>query len=122
MNLFFWCINSIIALFVCYLKYRQSRRKVYEIAERIPGPMSFPLIGAMYLFMGKDNEQVLQVIDKLLDEFQSPAKAWFGPMLVLLIDSPVDLKIVLNSQNCMQKAYPYEFLGVSKGLMAAPGE
>lgn len=121
MNFLFWFINAIIAMIVMYLKYRLSRRKLYEVAELIPGPPSYPIIGSMYLFFGKDNEGVLKVVDALLNDYKSPAKAWFGPMLVLLIDSPVDLKVVLNSPDCIQKAYPYDFLGVSKGLMAAPG-
>lgn len=121
MNVLFWSINCVIALILLYLKVLFSRRKLYEIAAKIPGPPAFPLIGAMYLFFGKDNESVLPVIDDLLNKYKSPAKAWLGPMLILLMDSPEDLKIVLNSPNCLQKAYPYNFLGVSKGLMAAPG-
>lgn len=122
MNLFFWFANILIAAILSYLKYRLSRRKLYQVADIIPGPPSYPFIGSMNIFFGKDHEGVLKVVDDLLNEYKSPAKAWFGPMLVVLIDSPVDLKIVLNSPNCIQKAYPYDFLGVSKGLMAAPGE
>lgn len=121
MNFVFWLINCVIGLTLLYLKMMISQRKVYELAKQIPGPTAFPIIGAMYLFFGKDNDAILQVIDELLDKYKSPAKAWFGHMLVLLVDSPEDLKIVLNSPNCLQKAYPYNFLGVSKGLMAAPG-
>lgn len=121
MNFLFWLINCVIGLILLYLKLRITRRKVYEVADKIPGPPSFPFIGAMYIFFGKSNEEVLDSVDELLDTYNSPAKAWLGPMLVLLVDSPEDLKIVLNSPNCLQKAYPYDFLGVSKGLMAAPG-
>lgn len=121
MNFTFWLINGIIGLILLYLKLRITNRKVYECASKIPGPPSLPIIGIMYLFFNKGNDKVLDVIDEILQKYKSPAKAWFGPMLVLLVDSPDDLKIVLNSQNCLQKAYPYDFLGVSKGLMAAPG-
>lgn len=121
MNYFFWIINVFIAFILICLKIRISRRKLYELAEKIPGPPDYPLIGAMHLFFGKDNEEVFQVIDDILNEYKSPAKAWLGPTLVILVDNPEDLKIVLNSPHCMQKPYIYDFLGVSKGLMAASG-
>ncbi|XP_063709170.1 probable cytochrome P450 313a4 [Culicoides brevitarsis] len=81
-----------------------------------------PLLGAMHAFIGKNNEDILKVIDQILDDYSSPAKAWFGPVLAILVDSPEDLKIILNSPNCLQKAFPYDFLRVNCGLMSAPAE
>uniref|UniRef100_A0A336K189 CSON006028 protein n=1 Tax=Culicoides sonorensis TaxID=179676 RepID=A0A336K189_CULSO len=120
MNFVFWFINVIIALILLYLKLRISRRKLYDIADKIPGPPAWPLIGAMYLFFGKNNEDILKEVDKILTKYKSPAKAWFGPVLAILVDSPPDLKVILNSPHCLQKAFPYQFLRVDCGLMAAP--
>lgn len=43
----------VIILFVIY--YRLSRRRMYELASKIPGPEGYPVIGNALEFIGTPN-------------------------------------------------------------------
>lgn len=95
---------------------------MYKYTRHIPGPTCYPIIGSSHLFFNKSCEQVFDQLQKLLQQFQSPAKIWFGPVLALLIDDPEDLQVVMNSNDCLEKSYVYNFFGCDKGLFAASAD
>jgi cytochrome P450 family 4 len=40
-----------------YTYYRLSRRHLYELAEKIPGPSGFPFVGNLFEFLGGPDSQ-----------------------------------------------------------------
>ncbi|XP_058817444.1 uncharacterized protein LOC131680752 [Topomyia yanbarensis] len=104
-----------------YYHFRRSRKRLYELAAKLPGPLDLPLIGITHLaFRGSPTEtfdHLLQYLHKL----PSPMRAWCGPLLFVVVDQPEHLAIVLNSQDCIKRASVYQFIGLEKGVFnAAP--
>lgn len=105
-----------------YLKWRHDRKNLYKCAENIPGPKGYPLLGVLPNLMGIKSDKIVSTVIELVKPFGTIVKTWLGPVLVIVIEGPEYLKIVLNSDNCLNKAFPYEFLGTSSGLLAAPSK
>lgn len=122
MNFFFWFLNIAIATLLFCLLWCSRRKRLYNLAKQIDGPYSWPILGTLPRFIGKDNEQILDDLTGMLEEYSSPVKIWFGPVLTIIVDKPDNLKVVLNSPNCLEKAYLYDFLVVKFGLMVQTSE
>lgn len=98
-------------------------RRFLLAASRIPGPPGFPpLLGGIYQFYGKTDVELATALLDISQRYTSPVKFWLGPLLMVVVDRPEDLKIVLNSQHCLDKVDPYRFFRVDLGLFAAPKE
>lgn len=119
MNIIFWAVNIIIVTWLCILKWKQNRKQLYEFAKNMPGHDGWPLVGIFPSFFGKSNQEILNTMLGMIDDNQQLTKLWFGPYLVISINSPQFIKTVLNSEHCLQKAFVYDFLGVSQGLIAS---
>uniref|UniRef100_A0A182MSH0 Uncharacterized protein n=1 Tax=Anopheles culicifacies TaxID=139723 RepID=A0A182MSH0_9DIPT len=105
---------------VYYINFRRSRKRLYELAGRIPGPFDYPLIGSTWLTIGKDPLQLVAHLMELMHHLPSPMRAWLGPFLLVVIDRPDMVQDILNSPDCVQKPFMYDFFRLSKGLFGAP--
>lgn len=114
-----WLIAVSIVL---TLRLWSRHKKLRKFARKFDGPRGVPVVGILPKFLGKNNEEILNYILELMKQYETPVKVWIGPMLVLLIDKPEQLKTVLNSRNCLNKPYVYKFLDVNFGLMSGPGK
>lgn len=112
---------AIIAVF-CLLQYKLNRRHLETCGEKIPGPKGFPLVGVLPKFLGKSNEEILKIVLDIVDSYEGVARFWLGNKLVLLINNVNYTKTVLNSEKCLDKAFAYEFLDVSLGLISCKCE
>lgn len=120
MNILWWIINISIIVCLYILKWRQSRKNLYKCADTIPGPKGYPVLGVIPYLMGKKNDEILETICDVLKPYGTLAKVWFGPVFAVIIENPNYLKIILNSEKCLNKVFAYEFLDVNLGLIAAP--
>lgn len=97
-----------------------TNRRLLAAASSIPGPITFaPLIGGLFQFCGKSDSEIASTLLQIADRYTSPVRFWFGPLLMVMVDRPEDLKIVLNSDRCLDKVDPYQFFHVDRGLFAA---
>ena len=110
-----------ITLVTWYAFYLWSRKHLYELAEKIPGPKGWPIIGIALKFLGKDPKDILKVLIDLPKDYESPCKAWLGPMCFVIVGKPEDMQLVLNSQHCIDKSMIYQFFGARKGLIVSGG-
>lgn len=111
-----------IILCLCALQYNLNRRRLVKFAEEIPGPTGYPLLGMLPRFFGKSNEEILAEVMDIVNSYENIARFWLGNKLILLFTSADYVKTVLNSDKCLDKAFAYEFLGVSFGLIASKCE
>ncbi|XP_053671746.1 cytochrome P450 4C1-like [Anopheles nili] len=107
---------------VYYISFRRSRKRLYELAERMPGPFDYPLIGSILLTIGKDPLELVSHLMQLMHHLPSPMRAWLGPFLLIVIDRPEMVQDILSSQDCVQKPFMYDFFRLGKGLFGAPAD
>lgn len=105
-----------------YLSFRRSRKRLYELADKIPGPFDWPIIGGLHLGIGvRKSRDIFEWMIQFLHKLELPVRVWIGPFLVLAFDKPEHIAVILNSQNCVKRSYMYQFFRFEKGLlMAAP--
>lgn len=94
-----------ISVAVCLiLNYFLKRRKFLLLASKIPGPkLHIPLIGILPEFIGADLKKIFEVVVKYQKQFKGLSKVWFGPELMVLINTPEAMQKVLNSKECLGK-------------------
>ncbi|XP_041763554.1 cytochrome P450 4C1-like [Anopheles merus] len=107
---------------VYYVNFRRTRKRLYELAERIPGPFDYPLIGSILLTIGKSPLELVTHLMELMHHLPSPMRAWLGPFLLVVVDRPEMVQDVLSSPDCVQKPFMYDFFRLSKGLFGAPAD
>lgn len=108
-----------IVCLVCYLFFRRSRKRLYELAAKIPGPMDLPLIGSIYVGIGRGPHEIYNYLFELVPKYVTPVRAWAGPLLFLFFTQPEHLAIILNSQDCVKRTYLYDFFNLGEGIFVA---
>lgn len=63
----------------------------------------------------------MQSTVQFMAQMKTPFYAWFGGVLILVIDHPDDVHTVLTSKSCMEKAIIYKFFNMGASLFTAPG-
>ncbi|CAO1411048.1 unnamed protein product [Diamesa serratosioi] len=115
-------IGLVTALVAWYLKYTWSRRRLYSMAAKIPGPNGLPFVGVALSMLGKNHQETFKNVTEITKGYESPSRVWAGPICVVIVDKPEDLQIVFNSQNCIDKAAPYKIVPMETGLLVSGGD
>jgi cytochrome P450 len=97
-------ILSILVIFsiVFYLNFRWKRRKVYKIANQLPGSNGYPIFGHMFSFLRMNFEDNLNETLRIIPRDQPITKVWTGSVLFVVIESPELSHQLLNSSSCLK--------------------
>ncbi|XP_070504539.1 probable cytochrome P450 313a4 [Chironomus tepperi] len=110
-------------LSLIYFKFLWKRKRLYKLASKIPGINGIPFLGSVHKFIGLDHKLYLKQILNLFDEFPGLSKVWFGHRLLLLVKTPEDICVILNSPHCNKRPpIIYDALIVRNGLVLANGQ
>lgn len=115
-------VTITFSLIFALIQVQWSRRNLYKLAKKIPGPPGYPIVGSALSYLSQSGENLLDSIGNSLDYYGSLSKVWLGSVLFVNVSSPQKIKIILNSNCCIEKPYVYKFLGVNLGLMVAPSK
>jgi cytochrome P450 len=104
-------IVRIVQLFVKHLRMKR-------IMNTIPQPDVFQTI--IFALKNYGKERMLDFILNVTKTSGSPVKLWYGfNKVIVVVDTPDDIKDVFNSENALNKAFYYEFLHLGKGLFVS---
>ncbi|KAK9874355.1 hypothetical protein WA026_002705 [Henosepilachna vigintioctopunctata] len=112
----------IVTWMMWFLKYRNEKRRIYELMATVKQPPScYPIFGHSLNFVGTPT-YAFQKITEYFFNYGPNFGIWFGNMPLVVIGKPEDLETVLMSQHCVSKSYFYKFTGivVGEGLFSAP--
>jgi cytochrome P450 len=101
-----WRISTVFlvsAAVTSALVFCWSKRRVWELAARLPGPTPIPLLGNLLAFAGCDLTQFFQLIVTLVEKHGSILKLWFGQDLFVLLSNPVALEKILGNKNFIRR-------------------
>lgn len=79
----------------------------------------------MFLNGNDSSAQILEIVQiaiENIEKYGSIFKVWMGPKLTMTIGVVEDVEIILNSPDCLEKAFFYKFFDCNKGLISAPGK
>lgn len=113
---------STVAIVIVCLEIRKwfIKRKL----RNFPSPAQYPLFGVALRFLGKSNDQLIDIISDIFAEVPTtPVQAWLGPTYLFIgIAEPHDVEIILNHANCLNKPYFYEFLHCKSSIIVSDRE
>ncbi|KAG8040378.1 hypothetical protein G9C98_000949 [Cotesia typhae] len=111
------------ALVLWYVYFRVSQRHVLELAEKIPGPPGYPLIGNALEFMGS-SDSIFRNIMERSNEFDQVIRLWIGPKLLIFLVDPRDVEVILSSHVYIDKSAEYRFFQpwLGNGLLISTGQ
>lgn len=102
----------LFCIFVAFLSYIFFKRDGDYL--KIPGPPSYPLVGASLTFLGKSPTEIFDLIISLSKKYGPTWRNDIGfSSLYVFLDDPKDLEVLLSSQKLINKGTDYGFLKVS---------
>ncbi|KAJ0179419.1 hypothetical protein K1T71_005131 [Dendrolimus kikuchii] len=122
-NLFY--VLLVPALLLWYAYWRMSRRRLYELADKLSGPPGLPLLGNALEFTGGSAE-IFKNLTTRSTEFdkESVVRIWIGPRLLVFLYDPRDVEQILSSHVHIDKADEYRFFKpwLGNGLLISTGQ
>ncbi|KAG7207959.1 hypothetical protein KM043_009543 [Ampulex compressa] len=111
------------ALVLYFIYFRISRRHMIELAEKIPGPRGYPLIGNAHEFLGSSDAIFRNIYDKSF-EYDQLIRVWIGPKLLVFLVDPRDVEVILSSHVYIDKSTEYRFFKpwLGNGLLISTGQ
>lgn len=106
-----------------YTYFRLSRRRLYELADKIDGPPGYPFFGNVNELIGSSHDVFEKVYSKSFT-FGSVVKAWAGPRLIVFLTDPRDIELILSSHVHIDKSPEYQLFKpwLGDGLLISTGE
>nr|WDY85990.1 cytochrome P450 4G335 [Pagiophloeus tsushimanus] len=110
-------------LTLLYVYWRVSRRRMVELAEKIPGPNGWPILGNALEFIGSPHEIFMRIYEKSF-QYGRTVKVWIGPRLLIFLTDPKDVEIILSSHVHIDKSPEYRFFRpwLGNGLLISSGQ
>lgn len=110
------------AMVLYYIYFWMSRRHMVELAEKLPGPTGYPIIGNALQFLGS-SDTIFRNVYQLSFNYGNMVKVWIGPKLMIFLVDPADVEIILSSHVYIDKSDEYRFFKpwLGDGLLISTG-
>lgn len=103
-----------VKVFLLFKRHYEVKR----VLETMPEPKAFPFYGVVFKVLGAD--KLFSYLMSLTEIYGSPVHFVYGiGSHGVLIDTPNDIKTVMSSEHCLDKAPFYKFLNLGKGLFVS---
>jgi cytochrome P450 family 4 len=105
-NEYWWKISSVFLATVAIatvLVFCWTKRRMWELAAKLPGPTPVPLLGNLLTFAGCDLIHFFRMIVQLVQKHGSIFKLWIGQDLFVLLSNPVAVEKVLGNKNFIRR-------------------
>jgi cytochrome P450 len=96
---------------VLIARFAWKWKRFFSLARKIPRSQFDLSWKGVRDVINADNRIVFKMIYESFDNVNGLAKTWLGPMLFVIISSPEDVKIVMNSRDCLDKPYFVRYPG-----------
>jgi cytochrome P450 len=99
------------AFIILIASYAWKWKRFFYLARKIPRSQFDLSWRGIYDAIYADNRMIFKMVYESFDNINGLAKTWLGPMLFVIISSPEDVKIIMNSKECLDKPYFIRFPG-----------
>ncbi|XP_015041636.2 cytochrome P450 4d1 isoform X2 [Drosophila pseudoobscura] len=124
LSLVFGAVGTVLVLgLFSWLLFCRRRRRFSELAELLPGPKPWPLLGDAHLFFGLSPAEACLMMGQLAEKYGDTFKLRLGPYFSVMFFHPSDVEQVLSSTQLVDKADEYDFLArwLNEGLLVSTG-
>ncbi|CAG9806564.1 unnamed protein product [Chironomus riparius] len=99
------------------VKYFWNYRRFFYLANKVPLSSFDYSIKGLYKVLKADNKTIFRIIREGFANNNVCTKSWFGLFLFVGIVKPEDVKLVLNSKDCLDKPRFLKFTNMPKGSL-----
>ncbi|XP_077301144.1 cytochrome P450 4c3-like [Arctopsyche grandis] len=102
-----------------------SRRKLYALSLKLPGPIAFPILGnTLDLEIFTNQKEIMSTLVKMKKKYGEIFRVWLGPELSIVLSEPEDVQTVLLSKIASSKGPKYEVLKTvtGEGILTSSGD
>lgn len=145
----YFVVLGIIPLVLYWRDLKAFLRKVY-LAEKLPGPMAYPIVGNAFSFIGiplagkrlffryssaihkcitektvfLGFAEMFNVSVGIATEYGRVSRIWIGSELFVVLSHPMDAEIILTSSKFVNKSSVYDYMHdwLGLGLLTSKGE
>uniref|UniRef100_A0A182P2C3 Uncharacterized protein n=1 Tax=Anopheles epiroticus TaxID=199890 RepID=A0A182P2C3_9DIPT len=117
--MFHTLVQCVVFCVIVYGCRRWQTRRAWKLLARLPGPRTFPIVGAMYVIPGRDTSRYLETLVGLTATHGSAYCIWLGPVPVVIVSSPGYARTILTSPATLDKASFYRFTPL-QGIFSLP--
>jgi cytochrome P450 len=97
-----WWFLATVAIATAVL-FCWTKRRLWELAARLPGPTPVPLLGNLLTFAGCDLIQFFKMVVQLVEKHGSIFRLWIGQDLFVLLSDPVAVEKVLGNKHFIRR-------------------
>ncbi|CAG9810053.1 unnamed protein product [Chironomus riparius] len=110
-------------LIFCVIKFRWNRRRLYELAAKLPGDNGVPLLGILPRLALAKRKDYLDIVLGFIRDDTPITRVWLGPYLMVGTNQPEIMHAVFNSPQCYDKpSIFYGSLIFTNGLLPLSGK
>lgn len=104
-----WLFVVVFFLVFLYIyKITSPSPRVFEFAEKIPGPTWYPIIGSSRVFAQKRSN--IEIVLELYEKYGSIFRIWIGNKVIFVLSDPDDIEVFLSSTKHIDKSFSYRLL------------
>jgi cytochrome P450 len=113
----------VVILLTIVLVIRWRRKRLYQLAAKIPGDDGIPLFGILHRFLNLELKDYVMEMLRYCRKDSAISKTWFGPTLAILTEDADCIHTILNSPQTQKKpSYFYDGIYIDQGLLAINGQ
>jgi cytochrome P450 len=102
-----WCKTLSVFLITVaigtFLALCWTKRRLWQLAAKLPGPTPVPLVGNILTFAGCDLIKFFQRIVQLVHKHGTVFKLWIGQDLFVVLSDPAALEKILGNKNFIRR-------------------
>ncbi|XP_075156973.1 cytochrome P450 4g1-like [Haematobia irritans] len=120
-TLLIFVLGVLIIAVLCEIWIKNSRN--FQLVKAMPSPPRLPIIGHAHWFLTKSSEEILEMVIQCGHTLGSPVCGWLGPIAIVFIAKPVDIEVVLSSDDHLEKSGEYQYFQpwFGDGLLISKG-
>lgn len=103
-------VNVLLVLLAAlFCRFIWSRRKLYVLSWKLPGPLAIPILGNALCFLAKDEDLFDRCVE-IVSQYPSPLRIWLGPKLSIMFSKPEQIEKIMLSPVFITKDEVYRFI------------
>ncbi|XP_055298007.1 probable cytochrome P450 313a4 [Sitodiplosis mosellana] len=104
-------ISVLIVAFVFILYGELRKWFIKRKLRNFESPKEMPILGVTPHFLGKSDDEFCNVLANFFYEVKTtPLQIWLGPVLMIGVSEPEDIRIILTSNDCLNRPHIYKFM------------
>lgn len=107
----------LIISLILLLNYLWSKRKFINLAYQLPFSDHKYNLQALKDIINADGKKLFEMAYDSIKNVETISKTFHGPLLLVVLEDPDDVKLVMTSKDCLDKSSIMKFANINQGSL-----